>query len=320
MLKSEIGEICLTHKRICMNMTAPPFDWNQARAFVATAQAGSFSAAARALGLTQPTLGRQVAALEQALDLVLFERIGRKLSLTPAGRDVLEHLRTMETAATQAALIATGRSETVAGEVCVSVTDLMALYVMPTFTAELRRVAPQITLRILASNSLSDLQRREADIAVRHVAPTQPELIARKVREAQGRLYASDRYIARHGPLDTVEAVAKADFIAIGSADEMVGYLRNWGVPITRDNICVTCDSGPAGWDMACRGLGITAMSDDLAPLFAQMQIVAPTLPPVPVPYWLTTHRELHSSKRIRLVFDRLAALLSQPHLPGVPG
>ena len=116
---------------LCMNWASLGFDWNQARAFLVTAEEGSFSAAARALGLTQPTLGRQVAGLEEALDVVLFERIGRRLELTPAGRDVLDHFRAMGEAALSASLAATGRSEAVSGEVAVSVTDIFASYTMP---------------------------------------------------------------------------------------------------------------------------------------------------------------------------------------------
>ena len=182
------------------------FDWNQARAFLATAETGSFSAAARVLNLTQPTLGRQVAAFEQSLELVLFERIGRKLELTPAGRDLLDELQGMGDAANRASLVASGRGQSVAGDVYVSTTNMFAYYVMPQIVADLQKIAPQIRIRILASNSLSDLQRREADIAVRHVAHTQPELISRKVCKAKGRIYASQSYLnatARSKPWKT---------------------------------------------------------------------------------------------------------------------
>lgn len=301
---------------LCMNWTATTFDWNQARAFWVTAETGSFSAAARALKMTQPTLGRQVAALEQALDLVLFERIGRKLALTPAGRDLLEHMRIMGEAANGASLAASGRAETVAGDVCISVTDVFAHYVMPVIVADLRKLAPQIRIRILASNSLSDLQRREADIAVRHVAPMQPELISRKVREGYGRLFASQSYLDRFGPFPTTQSLEKADFVGIGQEEELLAYMQDWGLPITKANLRVVTDSGLSGWEMARQGLGITPMMDDLAVYFPEMKLILPELVPVPVPYWLTTHRELHSSKRIRLVYDRLGEMLSRRDLP----
>lgn len=316
MINRGIAEIYLCVMHSCMMSSFATFDWNQARAFLVTAETGSFSAAARSLGMTQPTLGRQVAAFEQALDVVLFERIGRKLSLTPAGADLLEHLRNMGEAANRTALAASGRSATVAGDVLVSVTDIFATYVMPQIVADLRRFAPQVRIRLVVENSLSDLQRREADIAVRHVTPTQPELISRKVREARGRLYASQAFIDRHGPFNTAADVKNATIISIGDEDEMLPFLQNWDLPVDRSNLRIIGDSGPAGWEMARQGLGLTPMTDDIVPMFPEMKLVLPQLKPIPVPYWLTTHRELHTSKRIRLVYDRIAEILSQPDLP----
>jgi len=300
---------------ICMNWSPSTFDWNQARAFLVTAETGSFSAAARALNLTQPTLGRQVASFEHALGLVLFERIGRRLELTPEGRDLLGQLREMGEAANKASLIASGRTQTVAGDVCVSVTDINAMYVMPQIVAALHTIAPQIRLKVLASNGISDLQRREADIAVRHVAPTQPELISRKVRVSYGGLYASDAYLKRHGAIETLEDLKTASFVGIGDTDELLEFLQNWGVPVTIDNLRVVTESGTAGWLMARQGLGVTTMTDDLAGFFPEMKPIVPELEPVAVPSWLTVHRELHSSKRIRLVYDLIAEMLSQKEL-----
>lgn len=302
--------------RLCMDKFSSTFDWNQARAFLATAETGSFSAAAKKLKLTQPTLGRQVAALEEALNLVLFERIGRKLLLTPSGRDFLEHVTAMGEAANQASLIAAGRTQSASGDVCVSVTDIMALYVMPQIVADLQKLAPQIRLTIVASNGLSDLQRREADIAVRHVAPSQPELISRKVREAKGRLYASQSYLDRYGAIDTFNDTKNAAFVGIGQADELLSFLLSWGLPVTPANLRVLTTNGPTGWEMARQGMGLTPMTDDLAVYFPEMKTVLPELEPVIVPYWLTTHKELNSSKRIRFVYDRLAEALSQKQLP----
>ncbi len=301
-----------------MNWSALTFDWNQARAFLATAELGSFSAAAQALGSTQPTVGRQVAGLEDRLGIVLFERIGRRLALTPAGRDLLPHVRAMGEAAMQTSLTATGRSESVVGEVCVSVTDIFALYTMPHIVRSLRRIAPNVRLRVLASNTLSDLQRREADIAVRHVTPSQSDLIARKVRTTQGRLYASRSYLATFGPVTSPADLAKADFIGIGDAVELLAFLRDrWNLPVSAENFTVVGDSGGAGWEMARQGLGLVPMTEDLARACPEMQIVLPDLDPVPVPYWLTVHRELNSSRRIRLVYDHLAQALQRRNLPG---
>lgn len=292
------------------------FDWNQARAFLATAEHGSFSAAARALNLTQPTLGRQVSALEQSLGLVLFERIGTRLVLTPTGQDFLEQVRPMGEAANRAALVASGRAVSVAGEVCISVTDIFACYVMPAVVQDLYRIAPQIRVKVLAENNLSDLQRREADIAIRHVAPTQPELISRKVREAKGLMYAAQSYLDAHGAIITREDMANAQLISMGDSEALINHLRKMELPVTEANVAFTVESGVGAWEMARQGLGVMPMMDDLADHFDNMVPLIDDLAPIPVPYWLTSHRELQTSKRIRLVFDHLVEVLSQPTLP----
>ena len=183
----------------CMNWAAISFDWNQIRAFWATAEEGSFSAAARALGQTQPTLGRQVAALEEDLGVTLFERAGRSLLPTKAGLDLLEHCREMGAAAQRISLTASGASQAVEGQVRITATDIMCLHVLPPAVAQIRRVAPGIEVDLVAANDIRDLLRREADIAVRHVRPEQADLTARLVQEATARPYAATRYLEARG-------------------------------------------------------------------------------------------------------------------------
>ena len=108
-----------------MEWQSVAFDWNQVRAFLVTAEEGSFSAAARALGLTQPTLGRQVAALEDYLGVTLFERLGRSLSLTQSGLELLDHVRAMGDAASRISLTASGQSQRIEGQVCITATDVL---------------------------------------------------------------------------------------------------------------------------------------------------------------------------------------------------
>ena len=131
-----------------MNWAAINFDWNQVRAFLATVEEGTLSAAARALGLTQPTLGRQVAALEASLKVTLFERVGKTLVLTKAGLDLLEHVRQMGEAATRISLSAAGHGQTVEGEVRISTSDGFAAYLLPDILKDLREIAPGISVEV----------------------------------------------------------------------------------------------------------------------------------------------------------------------------
>lgn len=293
-----------------MNTPAATFDWNQARAFLATAETGSLSAAARQLGQTQPTLGRQIAALEESLGVLLFDRAGRGLTLTQAGRDLLIHVRTMDDAATRFSLAATGRAQDLAGEVAITATDITAAMVLPPIIAQLSRIAPEIRLNIVASNDLQDLTRREADIAIRHVRPTQPDLTARMIAEGTGRLYATTTYLDRAGRPETLDDLAGHRFIAMGPADAYARELRIRNIPVRDDQISHATNNGIAYWALVQQGLGIGMMSDDVARATPGIEVLLPDLARIPVPVWLVTHRELHMSKRIRLVFDLLADAL----------
>lgn len=164
----------------CMDWRSVTFDWNRARAFLVTAEEGSLSAAARALGMTQPTLGRQVTALEEELGLVLFERVGRGLVLTQAGTQLMGHVRAMGEAAVGVSLAASGQAQAASGHVAVTASEVYSSWLMPRIARRLRDLAPGITLEVVASNEIRDLRRREADIAIRNARPEEPDLIAKR--------------------------------------------------------------------------------------------------------------------------------------------
>lgn len=290
-----------------MSAPYPAFDWNHARAFLVTAQCGSLSAAARVLGQTQPTLSRQVAALESELGLTLFERVGRGLEITQAGREMFEHFTQMGQAAENAMLAASGQSQSVEGRVSLSVSDIIAANFMPEALARLRELAPGIEVDLLAVNHISDLQRREADIALRHIRPVEPELITRNLGQANGKLYGAAPYLDSLGPLRSLSDLSAARFVATGDAEEFITHLNARGYTLQRANVAYSTRSGIAGWEMVKQGLGLGVMMSDVGDRTDGVRPVLPELTTVHYPNWLTTHRELHTSKRIRIVFDFLA-------------
>ncbi|WP_300037006.1 LysR family transcriptional regulator [uncultured Roseobacter sp.] len=295
-------------------MEKPPysFDWNQTRAFLATVDAGSLSGAARALGLTQPTVGRQISALEADLGLLLFERGGRTLALTRAGLDLVEHARAMEVAANRVALAASGQSQAVEGLVRITASDIFSAYLMPRALKRIEAAAPHLEIDLVASNEVRDLIRREADIAVRHVRPEQPDLIAKKVRTSTARFYAAPGYLARHGTPGTLEALSQHRFISFTDTDQMIGYMKGIGLELTRGNFRYGSASGIVAWELVRQGFGVTIMSEDVGAMTPEVVPVLPEMDPVTFPTWLVTHRELHTSRRIRLVFDLLSDFLEQ--------
>ena len=282
-------------------------DWNQLKAFLETAETGSLSAAARKLGLTQPTLSRQVAAIERQMGVTLFERVGKAMVLTPTGLDLLEPARAMGAAAEALGLAATGRSQAVGGVVSVSATDIVASHLLPPLVRALRAQEPGIAIEVIASNALSDLLRREADIAIRHVKPEQPDLIARLVREASAGFYASEQWVKVHGHPRSATEAAALPFVGSDRSGRFLGYLRQHGLPLGEANFSCYADHSVAHWALVRAGMGIGAMMDEVARDTPGMVRVLDDVPPVRFPLWLVTHRELRTARRIRVVFDALA-------------
>lgn len=287
-------------------------DWNQLRAFLETAETGSLSAAARKLGLTQPTLSRQVAAIEQRLGVTLFERAGKSMVLTATGLDLLEHVRKMGSAADALGMAATGRSQTVEGIVSVSASDMVATYLLPRLVRQIRQEVPGIAIEVIATNAISDLQRREADIAIRHVNPDRPELIARLIRQASASFYASQDWVETHGHPRNAQDAASLPFVGSDRAGRYLAYLHEHGLPLSEANFSCYADHSVAHWGLVCQGLGIGAMMDEIARETPGVVRVLDDVPAVQFPIWLVTHTELHTSRKIRVVFDFLAEGLAQ--------
>ena len=286
-------------------------DWNHIRAFHATAVAGSLSAAARHLGLTQPTLSRQVVALEADLGVTLFDRRGRKLVLNQTGMELVDHIRIMGDAADTLVLAASGRVQEIGGRVCISATDIVAAYILPEIVARIRSEIPQITIAIVASNEISDLHRGEADIAIRHVRPDRPGLVGRHIRDTEASFFASGDWVARNGRPKELADLARPDLMGFDDP-RFSGFLREIGIPIDTADLRIVSESSVAIWEMVKRGMGIAVMLREVADRTPGVVNLLPDAPPIPVPIWLVTHQELETSPRVRMVQTILAEELAR--------
>ncbi|WP_096087679.1 LysR family transcriptional regulator [Agaribacterium haliotis] len=301
------------------------FDWNRARAFLVTAEEGSLAAAARALNLTQSTLSRQVAALERELGVSLFEKVGRKLEITPSGLELLEHVKAMSDAANQLSLRAAGKSASLEGLVRISASEANAAYVLPPILKTLREREPGIQIELIASNSSSDLRRREADIAVRNFEPTHAELIAKKLPDSLAGLYATQAYLDSLPQPLSKTSLAQAEYAGFSDNAAYLSGLKEMGVELDEHNFPYLTESHIVHWELAKRGACIGVMleliGNNTAGLVSLTQLFKPraseqqsALSAFPVQTWLVVHKELRSNRCIRVVFDYLFEQLKLLH------
>ena len=284
------------------------FDWNHARAFLATAEHGSLSAAARALQMSQPTLSRQVSALERELGVTLFERVGKGLVLTESGRYLLRHVQAMGDAASRFSLSAAGQSQQLQGPVVLSVSETDAFFHMPGFIQQLQQSEPGIQPEILVTNNISDLKRREADIAVRSVRPQEADLIARKVKEENIWMYGHKDYIQALKNTPNI----RPRLIAFDDNPRFLQLLNSAGWPISEADIQITTPFQMLQWQLIKQGNGLAMLPEaigdadpDLRRAYSQHGVL------ITLPVWLVSHRELRTNPRVKRVFDLLAEYLS---------
>lgn len=294
-----------------MDWRSVKFDWNRARAFLVTAEEGSLSAAARALGMAQPI--RQVGALEEELSVVLFERVGRGLTLTPSGLELLDHVRAMGDAANRVSLSAAGQSQSIEGTVCIAASETYAAILLPPIIAKLRRAEPGIDIEIVTSNKASDLRRREADIAIRNFRPTEPDLVAKKIRDVPARLYAAPAYLERIGNPKVPYDLRHADFISIDNSGMFLKGLNALGLNLAQRNFPIFTENYLVMWELVKHGLGIGVLDGNIGDAEPLVRRALPDLGPLMFPIWLVAHREVNTSRRIRAVFDLLAEELAAP-------
>jgi DNA-binding transcriptional LysR family regulator len=259
------------------------------------------------LKTTQPTVGRQIGALEETLGVTLVERSVRGLTPTEAGRELLDHMRAMGEAATLISLVADGKSQDVTGEVTVTGTDLLSAAILPGVLKPLRQAAPGVRVRILASSELENLTERDADIAIRHVRPDQPDLIARHLGDFRANLYAARAYLDRAGRPRSPRDIADHDFVGNADPERLMGPLHNMGVPVRAESFVMSSASGVVAWELVKAGYGISMQPEALGDAEPGIEKVLPEFPSLEFPVWLVTHRELQTSRRIRIVFDHLA-------------
>lgn len=289
-------------------------DWSLVQTFLAVADTGSLSAAARRLGTSQPTLGRQVREMEQALGVTLFTRQARGLSLTETGAALVAPARAMQAAAGQMALTAAGRSEGLSGIVRLTASVTVTHYMLPPILAAIRERHPEIELEIVPSDTSENLLFREADIAIRMYRPTQLDVVTRHLGDIEMGLYGATAYLDRAGRPETFFDALKLRLIGLDRNEDIIRGMRELGLDAQRRMFGIRCDHHAVNWELVRAGCGLGI---GLVPLGRADPLVERVLPDLPVPslpVWLTAHEALRQTPRLAQVWDMLADGL-RPHL-----
>jgi DNA-binding transcriptional LysR family regulator len=296
----------------------PEPDWGLLRAFVAVASAGSLSRAAEELGSSQPTLSRQMSTLEQQVGSALFERTRRGLRLTEAGQALLQPAQRMHDHARAWSLAAAGQSQSLAGSVRVTASEVMSAFVLPPILRRLREAHPQIQIELVATDAVENLLEREADIALRMVRPTQAALVARKVTQLPLALYAHRDYVQSHGT-PTLADLHEHQWVGFDRSDQMIRGFAAGGFKVTREFFGFRCDNQIVAWHAVCAGMGIGVGMKRVAAKQPELVQVLRNIPVAPLTLWITAHRELRSTPRLKTVFDALAEALARPETTQAP-
>jgi DNA-binding transcriptional LysR family regulator len=213
----------------------------------------------------------------------------------------------MADAATRISLSASGQSQAIEGSVVITATGNVATQQLPPIVKQINALVPNLRIDILPSNEVQDLTRREADISIRHARPDQPDLIAKLLFETRGHLYASQEYLDRFGPVTRLSDLETATFIGLDRTPEMIEAIRGFGLNLRAEQFQFNSPSGHVLYELVRQGLGVSILTKDIEAYADTIQPIFPDLVSIPIPVWLVTHRELHTSKRIRLVYDILA-------------
>jgi len=282
-------------------------DWSLVQAFLIVAEEGSLSGAARKLGASQPTLGRQIKTLEQQLDASLFTRKARGFELTETGAALVAPARLMRDAMGQIALMAAGQSEQVEGTVRITASVMTSLYHLPEIIAKIRLAEPAIAVELVPSDDSRNLLYREADIAVRMYRPTQLELVTQHIGDIPLIVCAAKSYLSRKGPLLDVADLQNHDFVGYDVSTALIDGFAELGIIVTRDFFKVRCDDHATYWNLVRAGCGIGFAQGKIAIDDPDIVEIDPGVVIPPLPIWLTAHEAMRHTPRIRRVWDLLA-------------
>ena len=286
-------------------------DWERQRAFLAVIDTGSLSAAARELGAAQPTVRRRIEDLEAQLGVALFTRSPSGLTPTALGKDLAQHARAMALAAASLARAASAEAGAASGVVRITASEVVGMEVLPPILAQLREAHPGIVLELALTNRSEDLLRREADIAVRMVRPTQEALVARRVGNIRLGMHAHKRVLDAWGRPASLEEARRMPLIGYESETIGVRAVKALGLDLRLDEFAFRTDNDVAQLAAIRAGLGLGICQVGLAARDPLLERVLPEVFSFDLETFVVTHEDLKDVRRVRLVFDALVSGLT---------
>ncbi|NTG46534.1 LysR family transcriptional regulator [Agrobacterium rhizogenes] len=288
-------------------MTTSEPSWDFYRTFLAVLQHGSLSAAARELGLTQPTIGRHIDALEEAIGAELFTRSQQGLLPTDAALALRPYAETLANTTAALLRVASSSRDRVSGTVRISASEVIGVEVLPPILAGLQAAYPDLTIELSASDAVEDLLQREADIAVRMVAPAQDVLLARYIGSIPLGLFAHRNYLERYSEPKNIRELHQHKLIGF---DHQTAYIRTMmkRYPLL-DGVSFTfkSDHSIALHNALRAGIGIGFYQIPLAKRDGELVRLLPEIE-LPLDTWVAMHENLKTSPRCRVTFDALVA------------
>ena len=289
------------------NRMAVRIDWALWRSFLAVAETGSLSGAARRLSLTQPTVGRHVEQLEAALGRKFFLRSPQGLMPTEEALALLPEARAMALAADNLERRASAPAAGATGVVRIAASNVVGSEVLPEALGPLLDAYPGLEIEMALSNEATDLLHHEADLAVRMARPTQGSLIARRVGEVPLGLFAYRGYLARRGTPREIGDLRDHVLIGADRDPAFLNALKTLGGDLTRRSFRLRCDSEAAQLSALRGGLGIAVCQTGIAARDANLMPVLPDQVGFSLDCWLAVHDDLRAVHRIRLLHEHLA-------------
>jgi DNA-binding transcriptional LysR family regulator len=298
---------------------ASSIDWNLWRTLLGVLDEGSLSGAARALGLTQPTVGRQVAALERALGTPLFVRSPTGLVPTESATSLRSQAEAMASLAASLERTAASRADDVSGAVRITASEVVGIEVLPPIVAALHARHPALKVELVLTNRVQDLLRREADLAVRMTPPRQAQLVARRIGAIEVGLHARADYLARHGTPRRLEDLAAHTLVGYDQPTDFIRRAEKSLPGLRRERFALRSDSDVAQLALIRAGAGIGACQVPLARREPRLVRVCPKAVTLKLETWVTMHEDLRHSPRCRATFDALVeglqAYLARPDM-----